>query len=78
MSATATSFRKRVFYRYCVVFRPDSSPRREVLIRMIDQVRDAIRVLFASTIVQGCEVADESLARCLNGRAAVRRQRTGR
>jgi len=45
---------------------------------MIDRVRDAMRVLLASTIVQGCEVADENLARWLKERVAVRRQRTGR
>ena len=32
---------------------------------MIDRVRDAMRVLLASTIVQSCEVADENLARWL-------------
>ena len=43
---------------------------------MIDLVRDAMRVLLASTIVQGCEAADENLARWLKGHAAIRRQRT--
>jgi hypothetical protein len=45
---------------------------------MINRVRDAMGVLLASTIVQGCEVVDENLARWLKGRAAVRRQRTER
>ncbi len=35
---------------------------------MIDLVRDAMQVFLASTIVQGCEVADENLARWLKGR----------
>jgi len=62
--ATATSLRERVYSRFCC-FRPDLGSGREVLIRMIDRVRDAMRVLLASTIVQGCEVADENLARWL-------------
>src|SRR5215217_2217495 len=56
-------------------FRSDSSPGREVSTRTIDRVRDAKRLLLASTIVQGCEVVDENLARWLKQRAAVRLQR---
>ncbi len=37
---------------------------------MIDQVRDAMRVLLASTIVQCCEAVDERLARWSKGLVA--------
>jgi hypothetical protein len=43
---------------------------------MIDQVRDAMRVLLASTIVQCCEAVDEKLARWRKGSVTARRERT--
>ena len=45
---------------------------------MIEKVQSAIRVLLASTIVQGCEVVDENLARWLKGLPTVRRRSSGR
>jgi hypothetical protein len=43
---------------------------------MIDRVRDAMRVILASTIVQCCEAVDEKLARWRKGLFAARRERT--
>jgi hypothetical protein len=63
MAATATSLRERAVFPLLCCFRQGSSPGREVSTRMIDRVRDAMGVLLASTIVQGCEVVDENLAR---------------
>ena len=41
-------------------------------------MRDAMRLLLASTTVQGCEVMDENLARWLKERATILLQRTER
>jgi hypothetical protein len=37
---------------------------------MIDAIRNALRVVLASTIVQGCAAVDENLARWLRRRVA--------
>ncbi len=42
---------------------------------MIDRVRDAMRVLPASTIVQCCEAVDERLAHWRKGSATARRKK---
>ncbi len=43
---------------------------------MMEKLQNALRVIFASTIVQCCEVIDGNLARWRGGRVAARRGRT--
>ena len=43
---------------------------------MMENFQNALRVIFASTIVQCCEAIDGNLARWRSGRAAARRGRT--
>ncbi len=44
---------------------------------MMEKVQSAMRVLLASTIVQGCEAVDENLARWFKALPTMRRRRTG-
>jgi hypothetical protein len=45
---------------------------------MIDTIRNAMRVVLASTIVRGCEAVDEKLARWLRRRVAKQQTRIER
>ena len=78
MPTIATSLRERMFYRFCVVFDRIRVPEGGVDKGDRSRVRDAMRLLLASTIVQGCEVVDENLARWLKERATIQLQRTER
>jgi hypothetical protein len=44
---------------------------------MSNTARDAMRVVFASAIVQGCETKDENLARRLRRRVGTQQKRKG-